>query len=98
MNITEVVIRKIYHYSTLKALISVTIHEEFVIHDIKVIEGGMGRLFVALPSRKEKSGKYRDVAHPKTSKARKSFEAQILSAYHEHLEKAYLPETGVINA
>ena len=63
MNITDVRVRKISKEGKMKAVVSVTIDDEFVVHDIKVIEGDKG-LFIAMPSRRSSDGEYRDVAHP----------------------------------
>ena len=63
MNITDVRIRKIAKEGKMKAIVSITLDDEFVVHDIKVIEGEKG-LFIAMPSRKTATGEYRDIAHP----------------------------------
>ena len=63
MNITDVRVRKIAKEGKMKAVVSITIDDEFVVHDIKVIEGEKG-LFIAMPSRKASDGEYRDIAHP----------------------------------
>ena len=63
MNITDVRVRKVAKEGKMKAVVSVTIDDEFVVHDIKVIEGEKG-LFIAMPSRKASDGEYRDIAHP----------------------------------
>ena len=63
MNITDVRVRKVAKEGKMKAVVSITIDEEFVVHDIKVIEGEKG-LFIAMPSRKATDGEYRDIAHP----------------------------------
>lgn len=85
MNITDIRIRKIYDDVRLKALVSVTVDGDLAVHDIKVIEGPE-RLFVAMPSRKDESGTFRDIAHPITPAARKSLEDAILHSYREYLE------------
>lgn len=85
MNITDIKIRKIYEDdSRLRALVSITIDDEFAIHDIKVIQG-QERYFVAMPSRKEENGTFRDIAHPIKADVRQSLEERILAAYEEHL-------------
>ena len=71
MNITDIRIRKIYDDARLKALVSVTIDGDLAVHDIKVIEGPE-RLFVAMPSRKDENGTFRDIAHPITPEARRT--------------------------
>ena len=70
MNITDVRVRKVAKEGKMKAVVSITIDEEFVVHDIKVIEGEKG-LFIAMPSRKATDGEYRDIAHPINSRTRK---------------------------
>lgn len=86
MNITDIRIRRTYQDNRLRALVSVTIDGDLAVHDIKVIEGPE-RLFVAMPSRKDESGTFRDIAHPITPTARKILEEAILEAYHHHLEE-----------
>ena len=63
MEVTDVRVRKVDKEGKMKAIVSITFDEEFVIHDIKVIEGEKG-LFIAMPSRKTTDGEYRDIAHP----------------------------------
>ena len=65
----------------MKAVVSVTIDGEFVVHDIKVIDGDKG-LFVAMPSRKASDGEYKDIAHPITSATRQLFQNAIIEAYN----------------
>ncbi|MGN0628744.1 MAG: septation regulator SpoVG [Oscillospiraceae bacterium] len=86
MNITDIRIRKTYDNDRLKALVSVTIDHDLAVHDLKVI-AGPERLFVAMPSRKDESGVFRDIVHPITPEARKSMEEAVLAAYDEHLAK-----------
>ena len=69
MQITDVRIRKVEKEGKMKAVVSITIDEEFVVHDIKIIEGEKG-LFIAMPSRKAADGEYRDIAHPINSNTR----------------------------
>jgi stage V sporulation protein G len=68
----------------MKAVVSITIDDEFVVHDIKVIEGEKG-LFIAMPSRKATDGEYRDIAHPINSKTRSEIQEIILQKYEETL-------------
>ena len=82
MNITDVRVRKISKEGKMKALVSVTIDDEFVVHDIKVIEGDKG-LFIAMPSRRSSDGEYRDVAHPINTSTRERLQAVILEAYEK---------------
>ncbi|MCI9426335.1 MAG: septation regulator SpoVG [Eubacterium sp.] len=80
MQITDVRIRKVEKEGKMKAVVSITIDEEFVIHDIKVIEGDKG-LFIAMPSRKAADGEYRDIAHPINSETREKIQNLILEKY-----------------
>lgn len=80
MQITDVRVRKVSREGKMKAIISVTLDNEFVVHDIKVIEGEKG-LFIAMPSRKAGDGEYRDIAHPINSQTRERFQKLILEKY-----------------
>ena len=82
MNITDVRVRKISKEGKMKAVVSVTIDDEFVVHDIKVIEGDKG-LFIAMPSRRSSDGEYRDVADPINTSTRERLQAVILEAYEK---------------
>jgi stage V sporulation protein G len=82
MNITDVRVRKVSKEGKMKAVVSITIDDEFVVHDIKVIEGEKG-LFIAMPSRKAADGEYRDIAHPINSATRGEIQNIILSRYEE---------------
>ena len=82
MNITDVRVRKVAKEGKMKAVVSITIDEEFVLHDIKVIEGEKG-LFIAMPSRKATDGEYRDIAHPINSGTRDRIQRIILDKYEE---------------
>lgn len=82
LNITDVRIRKINLEGKMKAIVSVTLDDAFVIHDVKVVEGQNG-LFVAMPSRKTPDGEYRDIAHPITTGAREIIQTAVLQAYQE---------------
>ena len=84
MNITDVRVRKIAKEGKMKAVVSITIDDEFVVHDIKVIEGEKG-LFIAMPSRKATDGEYRDIAHPINSQTRDYIQRLILDKYQELL-------------
>ena len=85
MKITDVRVRKIESDSKMRAVASITIDDEFVIHDIKIIDGDKG-LFIAMPSRKAGDGEYRDIAHPISSEVRERMQATILKAYEESEE------------
>ena len=80
MEITDVKIRKIMSEGRLKAVVSVTIDDMFAVHDVKVVQGDE-RVFVAMPSRKDENGIFRDIVHPITAEARKMIEDVILDAY-----------------
>ena len=80
MQITDVRIRKVAKEGKMKAVVSITIDNEFVVHDIKVIEGEKG-LFIAMPSRKAADGEYRDIAHPLISDTRNMIQTLILEQY-----------------
>ena len=82
MNITDVRVRKNSKEGKTKAVVSVTIEDEVVVHDIKVIEGDKG-LFIAMPSRRSSDGEYRDVAHPINTSTRERLQAVILEAYEK---------------
>jgi stage V sporulation protein G len=82
MTITDVRVRKIAKEGKMKAIVSVTLDNEFVVHDIKVIEGEKG-LFIAMPSRKTTDGEYRDIAHPINSETRQQMQDVILREYEK---------------
>ena len=84
MDITDIRIRKINLESKMKAVVSVTFDNCFVIHDIKVISGGE-KLFIAMPSRKTPEGEYKDIAHPIIPEMRDSLEKAILKQYQAAL-------------
>lgn len=89
MQITDVRVRKIAKEGKMKAIVSITLDNEFVVHDIKVIEGDKG-LFIAMPSKKAADGEYRDIAHPINSATRDLIQRIILESY----EKAVLEPDG----
>lgn len=91
MNITDVRVRKIAKEGKMKAVVSITLDDEFVVHDIKVIEGEKG-LFIAMPSKKAAAGEYRDIAHPINSSTRDLIQSTILDAYGKALLE---PEVAV---
>jgi len=80
MQITDVRVRKVNKEGKMKAVVSITLDTEFVVHDIKVIEGEKG-LFIAMPSRKAGDGEYRDIAHPINSETRDKIQKIILESY-----------------
>ena len=84
MKITDVRVRKITKEGKMKAIVSITIDDEFVVHDIKVIEGEKG-LFIAMPSKKATDGEYRDIAHPINQTTRENIQGIILDRYEQAL-------------
>ena len=70
----------------MKAIVSITLDNEFVVHDIKVIEGEKG-MFIAMPSRKATDGEYRDIAHPINSTTRDRIQNTILERYAEEADR-----------
>ena len=86
MIITDVRIRKIATEGKMKAIVSVTFDNEFVVHDIKIIEGQNG-LFIAMPSRKTPDGEFKDIAHPINTDTREKLQNSILEAYAKALEE-----------
>ena len=81
MQITDVRLRKVNSENRMKAVASVTFDNEFVIHDIKVIESQNG-LFIAMPSRKTPNGEFKDIAHPINADTREKIQSSILEAYN----------------
>ena len=81
MQITDVRLKKVNSGSRMKAVASVTFDNQFVVHDIKVIDGNNG-MFIAMPNKKQTNGEYRDVAHPIKSDFRKILSDAILEAYN----------------
>ncbi|MEG0615321.1 MAG: septation regulator SpoVG [Oscillospiraceae bacterium] len=86
MQLTDIKIRKLITEGRLRAVISITIDNEFAVHDIKIVQGDE-RLFVAMPSRKDESGVFRDIVHPISPESRLRIEGQILEAYQIYLEE-----------
>lgn len=84
MKITDVRVRKVTKEGKMKAIVSITIDNEFVVHDIKVIEGEKG-IFIAMPSKKSTDGEYRDIAHPISSQVREKIQTEIMRRYEEVL-------------
>ncbi|MGI6678139.1 MAG: septation regulator SpoVG [Dehalobacterium sp.] len=84
MDVTDVRIRKTLSEGKMKAIVSVTIDDAFVIHDVKVVDGQNG-LFVAMPSRKTPAGEFRDIAHPISQQARDIIQSKVLEKYHQVL-------------
>ncbi len=89
MKITDIKVRKINAEGRMKAVVSVTFDDCFVVHDIKVIEG-QEKLFIAMPSRKTPDGEFKDIAHPINAEMRELLQEMILAKYEESLSE--LPE------
>ena len=83
MQITDVRVRKVTKEGKMKAVVSITVDDEFVVHDIKVIEGEKG-LFIAMPSRRSVDNEYRDIAHPINPETRERIQRLILQKYEEN--------------
>ena len=86
MQITDVRVRKNTKEGKMKAVVSITLDDEFVVHDIKGIEGEKG-LFIAMPSKKATDGEYRDIAHPINSSTRENLQRVILESYEKALDE-----------
>ena len=85
MEISYIKIRKTMHEGRLRAVVSITIDNAIAIHDIKLVQGDE-RMFVAMPSRREDSGIFRDIIHPISSNIREEIEEKILTAYNEYIQ------------
>ena len=86
MQVTDIRIRSVEKEGKMKAVVSITIDAEFVVHDIKIIEGEKG-MFIAMPSRKASDGEYRDIAHPINTATRERLQNMILAKYRETQEE-----------
>lgn len=84
VQITDIRIRSVEKEGKMKAVVSITIDDEFVVHDIKIIEGEKG-MFIAMPSRKASDGEYRDIAHPINTATRERLQSMILDKYQKTL-------------
>lgn len=84
MNISDIKIRKTINEGRLRAIVSITLEDTLAVHDIKIVQGDE-RLFVAMPSRRDSNGVFRDIVHPISPDARKNVEEEILEAYSRHL-------------
>ena len=87
MEITDIRIRRLEGSNKMKAVVSITIDDEFVLHDIKVVDGEKG-LFIAMPSKKTADGEYRDIAHPIKTETRNRIQRMILDRYLQEQELA----------
>ena len=92
MEITDIRIRRLEGSNKMKAIVSITIDDEFVLHDIKVVDGEKG-LFIAMPSKKTADGEYRDIAHPIKTETRNRIQKMILERYEQEQAEALAAET-----
>jgi stage V sporulation protein G len=86
MQITDVRLRRVAAEGRMKAIASITIDNEFVVHDIRVIEGNTG-LFVAMPSKRTPDGEFRDIAHPISAATREKVQLAVLAAYEQSADE-----------
>lgn len=93
MQITDVRVRRIEREGRMKAIVSITLDNEFVVHDIKVIDGEKG-LFIAMPSRRSTDGEYRDIAHPINSETRDMIQNMVLEKYQATASELIEDETA----
>ncbi|HBI51887.1 MAG: septation regulator SpoVG [Ruminiclostridium sp.] len=84
MNISDIRIRKVMQDGRLKAVVSMTVDNAIAVHDIKIVQGDE-RVFVAMPSRRDEAGVFRDIIHPISPEARGEIEARIMSAYEKYV-------------
>lgn len=85
MKVTDVRVRKLTEEGRMKAIVSITLNEKFVVHDVRVIEGSQG-LFVAMPSKRTPNGEFRDIAHPINAETRHEIQQSVLEVYNRELE------------
>lgn len=93
MEITDVKIKKVASEGKLKAYVSLTFDDCFVVHNLKIIEGKEG-IFVAMPNRKTKSGEFKDIAHPINSECRSTIQTRILDEYNKLGDEESAPDDG----
>jgi stage V sporulation protein G len=86
MNISEIKVRRIIPDGKLRGVVSITVDDVLAVHDIKIVQGEE-RLFVAMPSRRDESGMYRDIVHPINSATRHEIEEEILSAFQMEIDR-----------
>jgi stage V sporulation protein G len=82
--VTDVRVRRLTQDGKMRAIVSITLNDKFVVHDVRVIEGNNG-LFVAMPSKRTPSGEFRDIAHPINVEARQVIQQSVLDAYNREL-------------
>lgn len=92
MIVTDVRMRKVLTEGKMKAIVSITLDNAFVVHDVKVVDGQNG-LFVAMPSRKTPTGEFRDIAHPISQEARDMIQKKVLETYHMALAEEEMAAT-----
>lgn len=93
MQVTDVRLRRVNTDGRMRAIASITLDDEFVVHDIRVIDGNNG-LFVAMPSKRTPDGEFRDIAHPINSDTRGKIQNAVLEEYHRVGEESELEEAG----
>ncbi|WP_142830626.1 septation regulator SpoVG [Planococcus soli] len=94
MEVTDVRLRRVQTDGRMRAIASITLDNEFVIHDIRVIDGNEG-LFVAMPSKRTPDGEFRDIAHPINSSARTKLQEAVLTAYEQSESETVLENASV---
>ena len=94
MEVTDVRLRRVQTDGRMRAIASITLDNEFVVHDIRVIDGNEG-LFVAMPSKRTPDGEFRDIAHPINSSTRNKLQEAILAAYEQSENEPVFEEAGV---
>lgn len=92
MNISEIKVRRLIPEGKLRGIVSITIDDVLAVHDIKIVQGEE-RLFVAMPSRRDESGLFRDIVHPINSSTRREVEEEILSAYQMEVDRQSAEES-----
>ncbi|ANU20858.1 septation protein SpoVG [Planococcus plakortidis] len=94
MEVTDVRLRRVQTDGRMRAIASITLDNEFVVHDIRVIDGNDG-LFVAMPSKRTPDGEFRDIAHPINSGTRNKLQEAVLVAYEQSEEQAVLENASI---
>ncbi|RAZ65833.1 septation regulator SpoVG [Planococcus maitriensis] len=94
MEVTDVRLRRVQTDGRMRAIASITLDNEFVVHDIRVIDGNDG-LFVAMPSKRTPDGEFRDIAHPINSGTRNKLQEAVLIAYEQSEEQAVLENASI---
>lgn len=94
MEVTDVRLRRVQTDGRMRAIASITLDNEFVVHDIRVIDGNEG-LFVAMPSKRTPDGEFRDIAHPINSGTRNKLQEAVLTAYHQSENEPAFEEASV---